>query len=69
MQITETRKKDIISFFLKKGLLINNELLEYLGDEQKFFEVAGIIEKNQPENITVLNDKIDVERSGKGDSN
>lgn len=58
MQITETRKKDIISFFLRKGLLINNELLEYLGDEQKFFEVAGIIEKNQPENVTVLNNKI-----------
>src|SRR3989338_6812079 len=58
MQITETRKKDIVSFFLKNGLLINNELLEYLGDEQNFFEVADIIEKKQPENIAVLNDKI-----------
>ena len=58
MQITETRKKDIISFFLGKGLLINNELLEYLGDEQKFFEVASIIEKKHLENVAVLNDKI-----------
>ena len=59
MQTTETRKKEIISFFLKKGLLVNNELLEYLRDEQKFSEFMGLVDKSKPENITVLNDKIE----------
>jgi len=59
MQTTESRKKDIISFFLKKGLLVNNELLEYLRDEQKFSEFMGLVDKSKPENITVLNDKIE----------
>ena len=58
MQTAETRKKDIVGFFLKKGLLVNHELLESLGDEKKFFEFAGIIDKKVPENITVLDDKI-----------
>ncbi|MEK6876847.1 MAG: DNA-directed DNA polymerase II small subunit [Nanoarchaeota archaeon] len=59
MQTTETRKKDIVGFFLKKGLLVNNELLEYLRDEQKFSEFAGLVGKTLPENITVLNNKIE----------
>jgi len=57
MQTAETRKKDIVGFFLKKGLLVNNELLEHLGDEKNFFEFAGIIDKKNLGNITVLNDK------------
>src|SRR3989339_107289 len=59
MQTAETRKKDIVEFFLKKGLLVNHELLESLGDEKKFFEFAGIIDERVPENITVLNGNIE----------
>ena len=69
MQTTETRKKDIVSFFLKKGLLVNNELLEYLRDEQKFSEFAGLVDKKNPENITVLNDKIESFTSQRQDLN
>lgn len=58
MQTIETKKKEIVVFFLKKGLLINNELLEYLKDDKKFSEFASFIDKNYLENITVLNDKI-----------
>ncbi len=59
MQTAETRKKDIVGFFLKKGLLVNNELLEYLEDEKNFFEFTSIIDEGNSKNITVLNDKIE----------
>ena len=58
MQTIETRKKDVVSFFLKKGLLVSNELLDYLGDEKNFSEFVKIIDKKQPENIAVLNERI-----------
>ena len=45
MQTTETRKKDIISFFLKKGMLVNSELLEYLRDEKKFSSAPPLVEQ------------------------
>jgi len=58
MQTLETKRKEIVDFFLKKGLLINNDLLEYLGNENNLSEFCKLIEKDHPENMTVLNEKI-----------
>jgi len=58
MQTTETKKKDVVGFFLKKGLLINNELLEHLKDEKNFSEFVRIIDEAHSADITVLNDRI-----------
>ena len=58
MQELETKKKDIVSFFLKKGLLLSSDLLKQLNNDKFFEEVRGLIDNTEHEEITVLNEKI-----------
>src|SRR3989338_5835364 len=57
MQELETKKKDIVSFFLKKGLLLSSDLLKQLNNDKFFEEVRGLIDNTEHEEITVLNEK------------
>ncbi len=57
MQTLETKKKEIVTFFLKKGLLLSNDVLEQLENDDFFSRVEELL--TQPNgNITVLNSKI-----------
>ena len=58
MQTLETKRKDIVNFFLKKGMLVSNDLLECLGDEENLAEICKLVESKQSENIAVLNKKM-----------
>ena len=58
MQTLETKKKDIVNFFLKKGMLVSNDLLEHLENEKNLPEFYKLIEKKSSENIAVLSKKI-----------
>ena len=58
MQTLETKRKYIVDFFLRKGLLINNDLLGYLGNEDNLSGVCKLIEKGHHKNIAVLNERI-----------
>ena len=58
MQTLETKRKHIVDLFLRKGLLINNDLLEYLGNEDNLSGFCKLIEKGHHKNIAVLNEKI-----------
>jgi len=57
MQTIES-KKNIINFFLEKGLLVNNELLEYLENEENLDKFSKLISDNTLKDITVLSEKI-----------
>ncbi|MAE43017.1 DNA polymerase II [Candidatus Woesearchaeota archaeon] len=58
MQEVETKKKDIVNFFLKKGLLLSQDLLEQLENEKFFSEICNLIENKTHQEVTVLNKKI-----------
>ena len=62
MQTLESRKKDIVDFFFKKGLLINSRLLNYLEDENNFSDFTKVIESAESSKeiggIAVLSDKL-----------
>ena len=58
MQTLEDKRKNIVDFFLGKGLLINNDLLEYLSNDDNLSGFCKLIEKGHPKNIAVLNEKI-----------
>src|SRR3989338_1356610 len=58
MQELESKKKDIVSFFLKKGLLLSSDLLKQLNNDRFFEEVCTLIENTEHEEITVLNERI-----------
>jgi len=58
MQTLETKRKNIVNFFLKKNILLSQELLEQLEDKKKFSEICKLIESKDPKSITVLNKKI-----------
>jgi len=58
MQTLDTKKKGIIDFFLKKGLLINSDLLTYLEDGDNLSEFSKLVNENNSKNIAVLNEKI-----------
>jgi DNA polymerase II small subunit len=58
MQTHQTKKKELVSFFLKKGLLVDNGLLECLEDEEKLSELYQVVEKSESANIAVLSEKI-----------
>ena len=51
-------KKNIIDFFLKKGVLISNGLLEHLEHEENFLEFSRLIDDKTLKDVTVLNEKI-----------
>ena len=57
MQTLETKRKDIVNFFLKKGMLVSNDLLVYLENEKNLSDFYGLIEDKYSENITVLDKK------------
>tara|TARA_B100000315_G_scaffold52354_1_gene46718 strand:- start:1042 stop:2625 length:1584 start_codon:yes stop_codon:yes gene_type:complete len=57
MQTLSTKKK-IIDFFLKKGLLISNDLLVHLEDKQNLLEFSKLIEDNALKDITVMSENI-----------
>ncbi|MBN4049123.1 DNA-directed DNA polymerase II small subunit [archaeon AH-315-M20] len=58
MQKVETKKKKMVDFFLKKGLLLSQDLLEQLENKNVFLEICKLIENNTHQEITVLNKKI-----------
>ncbi|MBI2135005.1 DNA-directed DNA polymerase II small subunit [Candidatus Woesearchaeota archaeon] len=58
MQELEIKKKDIVSFFLKKGLLLSSELLKQLDNDKFLWEIQNLIEKTEHNEIIVLNKKI-----------
>jgi len=58
MQELETKKKDIVSFFLKKGLLLSSDLLNQLNNDKFFEELCNLIGSTGHEEITVINEKI-----------
>lgn len=58
MQTTETKRKNIVEFFLKKGLLVNQDLLSYLEDEKKLHEFSKLIESGDYKEMAVLNNNI-----------
>jgi DNA polymerase II small subunit len=58
MQDLETKRKEIVSFFLNKGLLLDDGLLKYLENEDNLATLSKLIESREFENIAVLNRKI-----------
>ncbi|MCH8328766.1 MAG: DNA-directed DNA polymerase II small subunit [Nanoarchaeota archaeon] len=58
MQTTETKRKSIVNFFLKKGLLVSRDLLSYLEDEKNLSGFSRLIEGENSKNMAVLSDKI-----------
>lgn len=58
MQTLETKKKGIVTFFLKKGLLVNSDLLNYLEDEKNLSNLAALVENTHHKDIMVLSEKI-----------
>jgi DNA polymerase II small subunit len=58
MQKLETKKKDIVNFFLKKGMLVSQDILEHLEDKKNLAEVHKLVETNYAKDISVLNKKI-----------
>jgi|TARA_B100001971_G_C18212372_1_gene551572 DNA polymerase II small subunit len=58
MEVIETKRKDIVGFFLKKGLLLNHDLLKYLEDEENLSEFCSLIQGENFKNIAVFNKKI-----------
>lgn len=57
MQTLETKRRGVVNFFLKKGMLVSNDLLAYLENEKNLSEFCELIEDKYSENITVLNKK------------
>ena len=58
MSQLETKKKDLVNFFLKKGLLLSHDILTHLENEGVFMEIMDIVEKGKHKDIAVLNEKI-----------
>ena len=58
MQTLETKKKDIVGFFLKKGMLISRDLLKYLEDEKNIPNFYKLVEGKHSKDITVLSKRI-----------
>jgi DNA polymerase II small subunit len=58
MQTLETKRKDIVNFFLKKNMLVSGDLLGYLENEKNLSRFYKLIEDKKHENTTVLSKKI-----------
>jgi len=58
MQTLDTKRKDIVNFFLKKGMLVSNDLLECVENEETLSEIYKLVENKPSENITVISKKI-----------
>ncbi|MBL7055529.1 DNA-directed DNA polymerase II small subunit [Candidatus Woesearchaeota archaeon] len=57
-QELKEKRKNIVTFFIKKGILVNKELLQKLDQKETFDEICKVIEEKNPKEITVLNEKI-----------
>ena len=58
MQTLETKRKGIVNIFLKKGVLIDQNLLEYLENGKNLDEFSKLIEDKSSKDIMVLTEKI-----------
>ena len=58
MQTVETKRKGIVNFLLKRGLLVSQDLLGYLENKEDLSEFYKLIEGKSSKYITVLNEKI-----------
>jgi len=58
MQALNTKKKEIINFFLKNGLLVSNDLLGYLEDEENLIDFSKLVKEESFKDITVLGEKV-----------
>jgi len=58
MQTLEAKKKDIVGFFLKKGVLVSNDLLKHLENEKNLSEISRLIENKSSKDMAVLSEKI-----------
>jgi DNA polymerase II small subunit len=54
----EQKKKEIVSFFLSKGLLVTEDLLAALEDEASIESLYSVISKNLSSDLLVLNEDI-----------
>ena len=52
------KRKDIVNFFLKKGILLNHDFLIELENEENLTEIYKMINKESFPDITVFNQKI-----------
>ena len=58
MQKLETKRKDIVNFFLKKGILVDYNLLSHLENEENLSEISKLIEDKSSEDIAILSEKM-----------
>jgi len=58
MQTLETKRKYIVNFFLNKGLLVSNNLLEHLDNKENLSEFSKLVEDKTLKDVTVLSEKI-----------
>jgi DNA polymerase II small subunit len=58
MQTLETKKKTIVDFFLKKGLLVNNDLLKILESEENLKKLYTTTLEKDTTDVAVLNQQI-----------
>jgi len=56
----DSKKKDIVSFFLKKGVLVTEDLIETLNNEENLEEIYELISKSKGEesDLLVLNNDL-----------
>jgi len=55
---TESKKKEIVSFFLEKGLLVTEDLLGALEDKESIEKIYSLISEEKSADILVLNNDI-----------
>ena len=52
------KKKEIVSFFLKKNLLVTEDLLHALDSEENIDEIYALVSKADPSNLLIINNDI-----------
>jgi len=52
------KRKDIVGFFLKKGILLNRDFLKELENEENLTEIYKLMDRENFQEITVFNQKI-----------
>ncbi|MFH0867784.1 MAG: DNA-directed DNA polymerase II small subunit [Candidatus Woesearchaeota archaeon] len=68
MQTLETKKKEVVDFFLKKGILVSNDLLKYFENNEDVSEFLKLVENKSIADIAVLSEKMKNVLSHKQDS-
>jgi DNA polymerase II small subunit len=57
MQESQTKRKDLVGLFLKKGVLLSQDLLEHLDNEKAVSEIRNLLGQISSSGITVLDEK------------